>query len=331
MFEIKEFYNIICKRDSLTKIVDFSTAAFDKSTKTSKSCSLIVLNQIISNHIERQKKKDQKNEDKAETNNDDDDDIIVQHNSEDEDKDDNEASNPNSATVQTNILVDILKDKVEVVQEILRGDHAGEKTRLSVSDIEFVPLGLQRLHTVELVSKMVQLRKEPLYAALSATKIFANIMELVKVYKWNNFLQLKVNNLFEQVCNNCDNETFKREVLEQTQIALALAEMGKECNYIMESERKIRNGHMALVVSISNMLVKKTEAEACESRPATADTEATATSATDGKSEKVVTLLGKSSQTREWRRLEGLGRWRAQEIQRQQQKASWWQRKQPSQ
>jgi len=216
MFEIKEFYNIICKRESLNKIVDYSTAAFDKSTKTSKSCSLIVLNQIISNHIERQKKKDQKNEDKADTNNDDDDDIIVQHNSEDEDKDDNEASNPNSATVQTNILVDILKDKVEIVQEILRGDHPGEKTRLSVSDIDFVPLGLQRLHTVELVSKMVQLRKEPLYTALSATKIFANIMELVKVYKWNNFLQLKVNNLFEQVCNNCDNETFKREVLEQT-------------------------------------------------------------------------------------------------------------------
>lgn len=118
MFEIKEFYNIICKRESLTKIIDFSTAAFDKSTKTSKSCSLIVLNQIISNHIDRQKKKDQRgesNDDKAETNNDDDDDIIVQHNSEDEDKDDNEASNPNSATVQTNILVDILKDKVEII------------------------------------------------------------------------------------------------------------------------------------------------------------------------------------------------------------------------
>jgi len=65
--------------------------------------------------------------------------------------------------------------------------------------------------------------------------------------------------------------------------------MGKESSYIMESERKIRNGHMALVVSISNMLVKKTEAEASESRPATADTEATATSATDNKSEKVVT------------------------------------------
>lgn len=136
---------------------------------------------------------------------------------------------------------------------------------------------------------MVQLRKEPLYTALSSTKIFANIMELVKVYKWNNFLQLKVNNLFEQVCNNCDNETFKKEVLEQTQIALALAEMGKESNYVMESERKIRNGHMALVVSISNMLVKKAEAEAGDSRPATADTEATAASAKDGKSEKVVT------------------------------------------
>ena len=44
--------------------------------------------------------KDQKGDDKTENTNDDDDDM-VQHNSEDEDKEDTEASNPNSATVQT--------------------------------------------------------------------------------------------------------------------------------------------------------------------------------------------------------------------------------------
>lgn len=213
MFEIKEFYNIICKRESLTKIINFSTAAFASSTKTSKSCSLIVLNQIITNHIDRQKKKDQKGDDKTENTNDEDDDM-VQHNSDDEDKEDTEASNPNSATVQTNILVDILKDKIIDIQEILRSDHDGEKTRISVSDTEFVPLGQQRLYTVELVSKMVQLKKEPIFTALMASKTFANIVELVKVYKWNNFLQLKVINLFEQVFNNVENEAFKAHVLE---------------------------------------------------------------------------------------------------------------------
>lgn len=140
LFETKEFYNIICKRESITKIINFATASFDTSTKSSKSCSLVVLNLIITNHIDRLKKKDQKSDDKTENTNDDEDDM-VQHNSEDDDKDDTEASNPNSATVQTNILVDILKDKVPMIQEILRGDHPGAMTKLSVSDVEFVPLG----------------------------------------------------------------------------------------------------------------------------------------------------------------------------------------------
>lgn len=196
MFEIKDFYNIICKRESLTDIINFATAPFGSSTKTSKACSLIVLNQIITNHIDRQKKKDQKGDDKTENTNDDDDDM-VQHNSEDEDKEDTEASNPNSATVQTNVLVEILKGKITNIEDVLRADHEGPKTRISVSDTEFVPLGQQRLYTVELVSKMVQLKKEPIFSGLMASNAFGNIIELVKIYKWNNFLQLKVINLFE--------------------------------------------------------------------------------------------------------------------------------------
>jgi hypothetical protein len=39
----------------------------------------------------------------------------------------------------------------------------------------------------------------------------------------------------------------------------ALVEMGSQANYQMESAKQIRNGFMALVVSISNKLVKRTE------------------------------------------------------------------------
>lgn len=213
MFETKEFYNIICKRENITKIVNFATAGFAESTKSSKSCSLVVLNIIITNHIDRLKKKDQKGDDKPDNTNDDEDDM-VQHNSEDDEKEDTEASNPNSASVQTNILVDILKDKIPAIQEILRADHTGDKTRLSVCDTDFVPLGPQRLNTVELVSKMIQLKKEPIFSGLMQSQIFSNIMTLVKNYPWNNFLQLKVINLFEQVFSHIDHTAFKTHVLE---------------------------------------------------------------------------------------------------------------------
>jgi hypothetical protein len=44
MFEIKEFYNLICGKDNLTKVVDFALAGMTESTKASKCCSLSVLN-----------------------------------------------------------------------------------------------------------------------------------------------------------------------------------------------------------------------------------------------------------------------------------------------
>lgn len=50
----------------------------------------------------------------------------------------------------------------------------------------------------------------------------------------------------------------------------------------MESERKIRSGHMALVVTVSNLLVKKSDAEVSEEKEAT-ENEAEGTTATGKK------------------------------------------------
>ena len=177
MFEIKEFYNIICQKENLQKIVEYALAGMTESTKDSKCSSLSVLNQIIMNHIDRQKKKDQKAD--ADKDNHDEDDDIVQQNSDDEAADD-EASNPNSVTAQTQVLVDVLLRKIEKIETILQNDHEGAMIRSSVTDQEFVPLGQQRLYTIELVLRMVQLKKEALYDALGTSKIFSNIMALVK-------------------------------------------------------------------------------------------------------------------------------------------------------
>lgn len=75
MFETKEFFNILVKKEIFNKIVEYAIAPMNESTKASKTCSLTVLNQILSHHIEKLKKKDANKDDK-ETNNDDDDMIV---------------------------------------------------------------------------------------------------------------------------------------------------------------------------------------------------------------------------------------------------------------
>lgn len=89
------------------------------------------------------------------------------------------------------------------------------------------------------------------------SEIFKNIIQLVKMYPWNNFMQLKVITMCEDILENCDNEQFKKDFLESSGIGKTLVEMGAEASFKMQSERLIRNGYMGLVVSVSNKLVKR--------------------------------------------------------------------------
>lgn len=269
MCEIKEFYNLVCKKENIQQIVDYSLAPMGASTKASKTSSLTVLNQIIYLHIEKQKKKDQNRGDgtKLDNGNEEEDDMIVQQNSDDETNEDLEASNPNSIVAQGNVLVEVLKEKIGDIAVILQADHQGDKIQNSVTDEQFVPLGQQRLRTVELVHKMVQLRKDALYDSLGASLIFKNIIDLVKQYPWNNFLQLKVMNIFNDVLDNCENVNFKKDFLTSSGIGPALVEMSETASFTMESERNIRNGYMALVVHISNKLQKKVDQTATDKTP----------------------------------------------------------------
>ena len=223
MCEIKEFYNLICKKENIKAIVDYALAPMNASTKASKTSSLTVLNQIIYLHIEKMKKKDQTRSDAVKLDsNEDEDDMIVQQNSDDEANDDLEASNPNSIVAQANNIVEVLQERIADISTILQADHPGELVQNSVTDEKFVPLGQQRLRTVELVHKMVQLRKDALYVSMGSSQIFKNIIDLVKQYPWNNFLQLKVMNIFNDVLDNCENVQFKKDFLNSSGIGKAI-------------------------------------------------------------------------------------------------------------
>lgn len=252
MFEHKEFFNILIKKENFQAIVSMATASMTESTKASKTCSLTVLNQILSHHIEKLKKKDGNKEDK---NNNDDDDMIVQTNSDDE----IEYGDGHNRVSQTNVMVDILVKVVPNLEEVLKTSHPGQEMIGSFNDTPFTPLGQQRLRSVDLVFNMVKLRKEPLLNALGNSQIFGNILELVKEYPWNNFLQLKVINLCNEVISNTSNPAFRKQFLEKSGIAKAFVQMAGNAHVKMDSIREIRNGYMALVIEVTKKLQAKYE------------------------------------------------------------------------
>ena len=96
MFESKEFFNILCQKENLQTIVDFATVGFEEGSKSSKTSSLQILNQIITS-LNDKTKKGGKTAQKKELNIDeDDDDMIVQQKSDDEDEENESNPNPNT-------------------------------------------------------------------------------------------------------------------------------------------------------------------------------------------------------------------------------------------
>ena len=108
---------------------------------------------------------------------------------------------------------------------------------------------------------MVQLKNDAINDCLGESKVFANIIDLVKAFPWNNFLQLKVINIVNEILDNTEQVKLRELFLASSGLGKALVEMSEQANFQMESERNIRNGYMALVVSVSNKLQKKYRGE----------------------------------------------------------------------
>jgi len=74
------------------------------------------------------------------------------------------------------------------------------------------------------------------------------------MYPWNNFLQLKVINICNEIITGQHDQYIRQNFLENSGIAQTFAEMAQSASIQMESGRNIRNGYMAVVISVSTKL-----------------------------------------------------------------------------
>jgi hypothetical protein len=84
---------------------------------------------------------------------------------------------------------------------------------------------------------MIKLKNQAILKALGESEIFGNLIQLVKEYPWNNFLQLKVINICNEVITNNTDADFRKMFLEKSGIAKTFIEMQQDASVAMESER----------------------------------------------------------------------------------------------
>jgi hypothetical protein len=124
-----------------------------------------------------------------------------------------------------------------------------------------VPLGHFRMRVIELLQLVIKLKKPTLVEAMVETNAFKKISGIVERYPWHNFVQLKVIGLYEEILENGENlsQSLKSRIFEGSGIAEALINLQKVPNFNFDSENKTRNGFMAVVTKIGNMLNKNSE------------------------------------------------------------------------
>jgi SIT4 phosphatase-associated protein len=118
-----------------------------------------------------------------------------------------------------------------------------------------VPLGSLRLKLVDLVYQLLKLKNNLLLSALVETKFFSHLSDLLELYPWNNFLQLKAIAIFDEVLDSEYKELAAR-ALRGSRIGETLIRLAGKSHHEHKSGRTIRNGYMAVIVKIANSIVK---------------------------------------------------------------------------
>ena len=152
-----------------------------------------------------------------------------------------------------------MTQSIRKISEYLNSGNSVPKLELDTTyDAKIVPLGHFRLRIVELVYHLLKLKSKAISDALLESDLFSKISVLVETFPWNNFLQLKVIALYEEIFENGSAE-FKQQALAKSQIINTLIRLEGIKRFEHSSTRKIRHGHMAIVIRIGNLIQKNKE------------------------------------------------------------------------
>ena len=139
-------------------------------------------------HAFIEKFKSGKDDNDSEKGGDDDDDIIIKNNSES----DEEKTNSGADTV----VIESLVLHIEPIQRAL--DVQPDEMCTSFGEI-FRPLGMLRLRLIELLTQIIKVNQTPILDEVFKTKILGSLMDLVIVHPWNNFLQLNIQTMLDDI------------------------------------------------------------------------------------------------------------------------------------
>jgi hypothetical protein len=116
------------------------------------------------------------------------------------------------------------------------------------------PLGQYRLLLTRLINLILKLNKDELNQELLANDIFRNLSGLITKHPWNNFFQLRIIAIYEEILEHSRDAGFRQKALSSSQIVETILGISERPTFSFVSERQVRHGYMGMIIRISNTL-----------------------------------------------------------------------------
>jgi len=155
-------------------------------------------------------------------------------------------------------ICQILQNYIGQLPELL-SKTPGYQVAGSMIEGHIEPLGQYRLSLTRLCQLILKLNKEELNREMLTNDIFKNLSDLIKKHPWNNFFQLRIISIYEEILELSKNAQFRQEVLKSSQIVDTILSIQEDSNFSFASERQIRHGYMGMIIRISNALQTSTQ------------------------------------------------------------------------
>jgi len=145
---------------------------------------------------------------------------------------------------------------VQPIKTILEGESS-EPIKNQFSQSMMLPLGRAKLRAVELLSSIVSLKKPAIINAASESGVMVTVLSLITSHPWNNVIQLKAHQIFEDVIGSEISKEEKLRFVATSDCSSHLVKMAQSPDIVFStSGNRIRNGHMGFVIKLANLIVK---------------------------------------------------------------------------
>ena len=163
--------------------------------------------------------------------------------------------NEESKNGNNTVIIELLVQMIAPIKTILDMDPL-EPISTTFNQNRIVPLGKIKLRAVELLQAIVSLKKTQIITAVSESGVMASALKLIEKHPWNNMIQLKVQQIFEDALQSDLDPVEKRDFLKKAEVTTILTRMADTPEVRFASGNSIRNGQMGFVVKLSNFIIK---------------------------------------------------------------------------